>query len=274
MAAARDLYADGRAAFRHVTLPLTMPGIIAAALLTFIPSIGDFVTPDLLGGVQTITIAKVIQILFMSPGLAVRRRPRLPAHRRHDRGNPGIPPHPAARGDRLMRRDRNRGLTLFSLIVYAFLFAPIVILIIFSFNDAKDVFAWRGFTLKSYPELFGDRNLMKGLSVSFQVAAIAVVATTILGTLLGLGLARLRSRSGAAAADTLILLPMVTPEVVMGISLLLFFALVFNANGSSSRSPSPTSPSRSRTWRSSSAPGPCPWIRGWRRPPAISGPRP
>jgi spermidine/putrescine transport system permease protein len=66
VAAARDLYANGRAAFWHVTLPLTMPGIIAAALLTFIPAIGDFVTPDLLGGAQTITIAKVIQILFMS----------------------------------------------------------------------------------------------------------------------------------------------------------------------------------------------------------------
>ena len=66
VAAARDLYANGRAAFLHVTLPLTMPGIIAAALLTFIPALGDFVTPDLLGGAQTITIAKVIQILFMS----------------------------------------------------------------------------------------------------------------------------------------------------------------------------------------------------------------
>jgi spermidine/putrescine transport system permease protein len=64
--AARDLYAGGRAAFWHVTLPLTMPGIIAAALLTFIPAIGDFVTPDLLGGAQTITIAKVIQMLFQS----------------------------------------------------------------------------------------------------------------------------------------------------------------------------------------------------------------
>ena len=50
VSAARDLYASGRAAFVHVTLPLTMPGIIAAALLTFIPAIGDFVTPDLLGG--------------------------------------------------------------------------------------------------------------------------------------------------------------------------------------------------------------------------------
>ena len=65
VAAARDLYASGRAAFLHVTLPLTMPGIIAAALLTFIPAMGDFVTPDLLGGAQTTTIAKVIQDLFL-----------------------------------------------------------------------------------------------------------------------------------------------------------------------------------------------------------------
>jgi spermidine/putrescine transport system permease protein len=66
VAAARDLYASGRAAFLHVTLPLTMPGIVAAALLTFIPAIGDYVTPDLLGGAQTTTIAKVIQVIFTS----------------------------------------------------------------------------------------------------------------------------------------------------------------------------------------------------------------
>jgi spermidine/putrescine transport system permease protein len=65
VAAGRDLYASGRAAFLHVTLPLTMPGIVAAALLTFIPAIGDFVTPDLLGGPQTTTIAKNIQELFL-----------------------------------------------------------------------------------------------------------------------------------------------------------------------------------------------------------------
>ena len=68
--AARDLYASGRGAFLHVTLPLTMPGIIAAALLTFIPAIGDYVTPDLLGGAQTTTAAKLVQI-------AVHERPRL-----------------------------------------------------------------------------------------------------------------------------------------------------------------------------------------------------
>ena len=58
-------YASGRQAFLHVTLPLSMPGIVAAALLTFIPALGDFVTPDLLGGAQTTTIAKVIQERFL-----------------------------------------------------------------------------------------------------------------------------------------------------------------------------------------------------------------
>jgi spermidine/putrescine transport system permease protein len=62
--AARDLYASGRGAFLSVTLPLTMPGIIAASLLTFIPALGDFVTPDMLGDAQTITIAKLVQIIF------------------------------------------------------------------------------------------------------------------------------------------------------------------------------------------------------------------
>ncbi|OGO52967.1 MAG: hypothetical protein A2Z32_07925 [Chloroflexi bacterium RBG_16_69_14] len=63
--AARDLYASGRGAFLHVTLPLSMPGIIAASILTFIPAMGDFVTPDLLGGAQQTTIAKVIQERFL-----------------------------------------------------------------------------------------------------------------------------------------------------------------------------------------------------------------
>jgi spermidine/putrescine transport system permease protein len=64
--AARDLYASGRGAFLHVTLPLTMPGVIAASLLTFIPAIGDYVTPDILGGAQTTTAAKIVQVVFTS----------------------------------------------------------------------------------------------------------------------------------------------------------------------------------------------------------------
>ena len=63
--AARDLYASGRQAFLHVTLPLSMPGVVAATILCFIPAMGDFVTPDLLGSGQQTTIAKVIQERFL-----------------------------------------------------------------------------------------------------------------------------------------------------------------------------------------------------------------
>jgi ABC-type spermidine/putrescine transport system permease subunit II len=131
-----------------------------------------------------------------------------------------------------MRRDRNPLLTLYAWIVYGVLFAPIVVLILFSFNDSKRNFAWRGFTLRWYPELFANEALLDALGVTLQVAVISVLVTTVLGTLLGLGLARLRDTRASGASDTLILLPMVTPEVVMGISLLLFFALLFKGNGS------------------------------------------
>jgi len=131
-----------------------------------------------------------------------------------------------------MRRERNWWLSIYSWLVYAVLFAPIAVLILFSFNSSRRNFTWMGFTLSWYPTLFGDRELLAALWVTIQVAFISVVVTTFLGTLLGLGLARMKHGRSAAASDTLILLPMVTPEVVTGISLLLFFAMVFSANGS------------------------------------------
>jgi ABC-type spermidine/putrescine transport system permease subunit II len=135
-----------------------------------------------------------------------------------------------------MRGGRNPWLKAYAGIVYVLLFAPIVVLILFSFNDSRRNFIWQGFTLKWYPQLFEDLGpggeIGQALGVTLQVAVVAVIATTILGTLLGLGLARMQSQRAAAASDTLILLPMVTPEIVMGISLLLFFSLLFHANGS------------------------------------------
>jgi spermidine/putrescine transport system permease protein len=115
--------------------------------------------------------------------------------------------------------------------IYAFLFAPIVVLIVFSFNVSRRNFVWLGFTTDWYPKLLANQELLDALGVTLQVAAIAVVASTVLGSLLGLGLARLRFR-GSGATETLILLPMVTPEIIMGISLLIFFGQLFDQNGS------------------------------------------
>jgi spermidine/putrescine transport system permease protein len=131
-----------------------------------------------------------------------------------------------------LARERNPLLTLYAILVYLFLFIPIAILILFSFNDSESNFAWTGFTLRWYPTLAANEDLLEALFVTFQVAAIAVVVSTTLGTLLGLALARLRSRVLAGWAETLILLPMVAPEIILGISLLLLFAQVLDQTGS------------------------------------------
>ncbi|HEX8026390.1 MAG TPA: ABC transporter permease [Candidatus Limnocylindrales bacterium] len=125
----------------------------------------------------------------------------------------------------------SRWLTAFTVAIYAFLFAPIVVLIVFSFNVSRRNFVWLGFTTDWYGKLFANQNLQDALWVTLQVAAIAVVGSTVLGSLLGLGLARLRFR-GSGATETLILVPMVTPEIIMGISLLVFFAQLFGLTGS------------------------------------------
>jgi spermidine/putrescine transport system permease protein len=129
-----------------------------------------------------------------------------------------------------MIRERNRFLTGYAWLVYAFLFAPIVVLVLFSFNDNRRSLVWRGFTLDWYPRLFGNDEVLDALWVTLRVASVAVVVSTVLGALLGLALARLRFR-GRGAVDTLLLLPMITPEIVMGLSLLLFFLQLFDSNG-------------------------------------------
>jgi spermidine/putrescine transport system permease protein len=128
-------------------------------------------------------------------------------------------------------RERNPLLAAFSIAVYGFLFAPVVVLIAFSFNSARRGLTWKGFTLDWYPTLFSNRELLDALGITLQVAGVAVIVSTILGSLLGLGLARIKFR-GRAATETLLLVPMVTPEIVMGLSLLLFFLQLFGARGS------------------------------------------
>jgi spermidine/putrescine transport system permease protein len=126
---------------------------------------------------------------------------------------------------------RNRWLSTYAVLVYLFLFTPIVILVVFSFNTSEFSFGWEGFTLDWYPVLFANDALIDAVSVTMRLALVTVIGSTVIGTLLGLALARMRFR-GRAAAETLLLLPMVTPEIVMGLSLLIFFFALFGGRGS------------------------------------------
>ncbi len=107
---------------------------------------------------------------------------------------------------------------------YLFLHLPVLVLVVFSFNDSRFGAAWSGFTLEWYRRLLDRPDLLAGLRGSFLVGLTSAAIATGLGTLLALGLARGRFRR-ARAVEGLLYLPLVTPEILVGISLLLLFAL-------------------------------------------------
>lgn len=106
--------------------------------------------------------------------------------------------------------------------VYAFLHVPMLVLIAFSFNDSKFSTEWTGFTLHWYARLLERDDILPALKGSLLVGGLSTFFATILGTLLAMGLARHRFR-GRSALEGLVYVPVVTPEIVCGISLLLLF---------------------------------------------------
>jgi spermidine/putrescine transport system permease protein len=118
-------------------------------------------------------------------------------------------------------------LRIYSLIVYGFIYAPIIILIIFSFNTQKLNLRWEGFTLKWYGVLFSDRQLFLATKNTLIIAVISTLIATIIGTLAALAMHRYRFPF-YGTSETMMYIPIVIPEVVMGISLLVFFQKVAN----------------------------------------------
>ena len=110
-------------------------------------------------------------------------------------------------------------------LVYAFLHAPLVALVVFSFNDSKFSATWTGFTLEWYRRLLERDDILEGLRRSLVVGFLATAISTVLGTLIALALARHRFR-GRRTVESLLYLPLVTPEIIMGISLLSLYVLV------------------------------------------------
>lgn len=115
------------------------------------------------------------------------------------------------------------GLRLYAFLAYAYIYLPILILIIFSFNTQKLNVRWEGFTLAWYGELFRDAHVLDALRNSLVIATISTVVATVIGTMAALALQRYSFR-GRGASESLLYIPVIIPEVVMGIALLAFFA--------------------------------------------------
>lgn len=107
-------------------------------------------------------------------------------------------------------------------LVFLFFYAPIAVLVIFSFNSGRFVSQWEGFSLQWYVRLFQDEAIALALRNSLIVAFASTVVSTILATLVALGLERYRFR-GKTALDSVLYLPIIIPDIAMAVMLLLFF---------------------------------------------------
>lgn len=113
-----------------------------------------------------------------------------------------------------------------SVTVFAYLFIPLITIVIFTFNEPTTKFntSWEGFTFDNWAHPFSETQFTDSLIESVKVALVACVLATLLGSLIALALGRYRMR-GSAAVNLLLVLPLTTPEIVMGTSL---FTLFFN----------------------------------------------
>ena len=120
---------------------------------------------------------------------------------------------------------RPRYLKVHAVIVFAFLFAPIVGLVVFSFNKARSGTHWTGFTTHWYNDLLHDTLVLQAFRNSLKVAITATIIATVIGTLAAFALTRFRFR-GRAGYSTLVFVSLVMPEIVMAISLTAFYRRV------------------------------------------------
>jgi spermidine/putrescine transport system permease protein len=123
-----------------------------------------------------------------------------------------------------MRFVRRHLLTLYAILAFAYLLVPIGLVILFSFNNptGRYNYTWRGFTLDHWRNWDGVPGLREAMTLSLEIALLASIVATVLGTLIALALVRYGFR-GRGGTNLLIFLPMATPEIVLGASLLTLF---------------------------------------------------
>jgi len=128
------------------------------------------------------------------------------------------------------RGPLERVLAAHSWVVYLFFYAPIIVLIVFSFNDGRQVSIWQGASLRWYRQMLEDQALLSALRNSLIVAVLSTLVSTVLGTATALAMERFRFRT-QRVYDGLLYLPIIVPEVTLAAMMLVFFIQAFDIIG-------------------------------------------
>ena len=236
--ASLDLGAGHLRTLFSIVVPLALPGIISGIIITFVPALGAYLTPDLLGGPDSQMIANVIErqfkrandwpfgaalsfLLMYATFAAIAFRAYVSPRQARGRSRD------LAMAQRRAPLEYNRlwQMRLWLFAVFFFLYAPLVALIAFSFNDSKRNTVWRGFTLKYYEKLFNNEDLLIAFANSLTIALLATLISLVIGALAAVLLWRYRFM-GKAVVEGAFTLPLVVPEICMGVAMLLFFTRV------------------------------------------------
>ena len=121
-------------------------------------------------------------------------------------------------------------------LILLFLFAPIIVMMLFSFNSTRSTAVFSGFSFKWYGELFRDEKAGEALLNTLKLAVLSSVIATLLGTLAAVGLSRLKRRWVRNTIQSVTNIPMMNPDIVTAVSMLMFFVFVGGALGIASRS--------------------------------------
>lgn len=113
----------------------------------------------------------------------------------------------------------------FSLLMFGFMYLPILVLTLYSFNNSRYSVGWQGFTLKWYGQLFNDQRILSAVADSLKVAFLAVAIAAILGTLMAVGLTRYRF-PGKSVYQGVAYLPLIIPDIAIAVATLVFLAAV------------------------------------------------
>ena len=185
--AASDLGATKSTIFRKIIFPLSMPGIISGITMVFMPAVSTFVISRILGGGQYMLLQSLVE-----------------------------------RQQIMVRKLESFIKKFYLILIFIFLYLPIVTLMVFSFNDSKSMGKWNGFTLNWYIELFQNDSIMSALKYTLLVAIISSIVATIIGTFAAIGINRMRGFSKKALLN-INYLPVLSPDIVTGISLMSLF---------------------------------------------------
>ena len=158
---------------------------------------------------------------------------------------------------------------------FAFLYIPILTMIAWSFNDSRLMSVWTGFSLRWYASLWENEQVIDALFLSLRIAFVSATFATVLGTLAALAMTRMGRFRGRTAFSGMLAAPLVMPEVITGLSLLMLFVslqVLIGCRPGAAPTPSPsrTLPSAWPTWRWWCSRGWLPWTARWKKRPWIS----